>query len=80
MGVYLVERYVPSLDRRELRLAASRLDEFSAADVHHVTTVIISGEDTCISIIEAPDPAAVEALNERAGFAFDRIVEVMRIR
>ena len=80
MGVYLVERYVPSLERAELSAAASRLDDLSAGDVHHVTTVIISDEDTCISIIEAPDPAAVESLNERAGFAFDRIVEVTRIR
>jgi len=66
-GIYLVKRYVPSLERRELMAAASRLEELSAGDVHHVTTVVISGEDMCISIIEAPDFVAVESLTNARG-------------
>lgn len=80
MGVYLVERYVPSLERSALTAAAARLDDLSDDSVRHVTTLIITDEDSCISIIEAPDAESVGSLNERAGFAFDRIVEVSRIR
>ena len=80
VSVFLVERYVPSIEEAALLVAVAKLDDLSDDLVHHVTTVIISGEDTCISIIEAPDTVAVESLNERAGFAFDRIVEVSVIR
>ncbi len=77
--MYLVERYVPSVGPSELTSAAARLDQLCDDEVRHVTTVVL-GEDTCISHIEAPDQAAVQSLNERAGFSFDRIVEVARLR
>jgi hypothetical protein len=80
MAVYLVERYVPSVERSELISAAARLDDLSGDGVRHVTTVVIVADETCLSLIEAPNAAAVESLNERAGFPFDRIVEVSRLR
>ncbi|HYV01620.1 MAG TPA: nickel-binding protein [Actinomycetota bacterium] len=80
MGLYLVERYVPSVDRSTLRAATERLDDLSDDDVPHVATVIVTAEETCLSLIEAPDTAAVESLNQRAGFPFDRIVEVAGLR
>ena len=39
-------------------------------------TLVVLGEETCLSIFEAPDPVAVRDLNERAAFDLDRIVEV----
>jgi hypothetical protein len=80
MGLYLVERYVPSIDRSTLNAATERLDDLSGGDVRHVATVVVTEEETCLSLIEAPDAEAVESLNRRAGFPFDRIVEVARLR
>ena len=44
--------------------------------VRHLYSVLVSGEDTCLSVFEAPDVRAVEVANEWAGFPLDRIVEV----
>ena len=79
MRVFLVERYVPSVERSELTSASTRLSDVCGGDVRHVTTLVIETDETCLSLIEAPDAAAVECLNERAGFPFDRIVEVARL-
>jgi hypothetical protein len=39
-------------------------------------TLLVTGEETCLSVFEAADVRAVEAANQRAGFELDRIVEV----
>ncbi len=75
MPFYLVERYVPSITPKEVASAAARLGGGSGDGVCHMWTVLIPGEDTCLSLFEAPDAGAVEAANERAGFPLDRIVE-----
>ena len=56
--------------------AIDRLDRAVADEpVRHVLSVLVHGEDTCLSIFEAPDPGAIERVAERAGFPLDRIVE-----
>jgi len=75
MHVYLVERYVPSMTASEVSSAASRLAEAGADDVRHLCTMLIPGEDTCLSLFEAHDASAVEAVNAEARFPLDRIVE-----
>jgi hypothetical protein len=38
--------------------------------------VLVHGEDTCLTILEAPDARAIGQVTDRAGFRPDRIVEV----
>ena len=76
MAFYLVERYVPSMTAAELAAAMARIGELPGDEVRHVWTVLVSGEDTCLSVFEAPDAGAVEEANARASFHFDRVVEV----
>jgi hypothetical protein len=73
---FLVERYLPSIASGDVERVTQRLDVLAGAYVRHVLTLVVLGEETCLSIFEAPDPAAVRDLNERAGFDLDRIVEV----
>jgi hypothetical protein len=73
---FLVERYLPSIANQHVDLATRRLDVLAGAGVRHVLTLVVLGEETCLSIFEAPDLVAVRDVNQRAGFDLDRIVEV----
>jgi len=73
MTFYLVERYLPSMGLPEVAQATGRLP--GDHGVRHLWTVLIPGEDTCLSLFEAPDSGAVRLANERAAFPLDRIVE-----
>ncbi len=79
MAFYLVERYVPSMTAAELAAAMARIDELPDDDVRHLWTVLVRDEDTCLSVFEGPDAAAVEEANARARFPLDRVVEVTRV-
>ena len=77
LAYYLAERYVPSMSPVEIDRAIGRLDEGAADErVRHVLSILVHGEDTCLSIFEALDPRAIERVTDRAGFRLDRIVEV----
>jgi hypothetical protein len=71
---FLVERYAPAATARSVAAAAQRLagDDQNA---RHVATVVIAGDETCLSVFEARDADAVAAVNEAAGLPVDRIVE-----
>ena len=76
MGFYLAERYVPSMTAADVGAAIDRLDRAVADEpVRHVLSVLVHGEDTCLSIFAASDREAIERVTERAGFPLDRIVE-----
>jgi hypothetical protein len=76
MAYYLVERYVPSMAIDDLMSAVARLDTSAYDGARHLWTVLVRGEDTCLSVFEAADARAVEAANARVGFRVDRVVEV----
>ena len=76
VAFYLVERYVPSMTAEELTDAVARLAEMPAAEARHIWTVLVGGEDTCLSLFEAVDAQAVEEANARARFHVDRVVGV----
>ena len=76
MGFFLAERYVPSMTAADVGAAIDQLDRAVADEpVRRVLSVLVHGEDTCLSIFEAPDPAVIERVAQRAGFPLDRIVE-----
>ncbi len=73
---FLVERYVPSTPLASIEDAACRLSEAEGGDVRHVITLFVPDEETCLSVFEGRSPDAVADVNGRAGFPFDRIVEI----
>jgi hypothetical protein len=77
---FLVERYIPSINSSSVELGARRLAETADGSARHLITLLMAGEETCLSVFEASDLSAVEAANERAGFELDRIVEVEMFR
>ncbi len=74
MAFYLVERYVPSMDDRDVERATRRL-RGARPGVRHLCTVFLPDEETCLSVFEGPDAATVEVANTEAEFPLDRIVE-----
>jgi hypothetical protein len=77
VAFYLAERYVPSMSVADVAGAIERIDDAAADEaVRLVLSLIVHGEDTCLSIFEAPDAPAIERVTERVGFRPDRIVEV----
>ena len=77
---FLVERYIPSISSSSVELAARRLAETTDGSARHLITLLVAGEETCLSVFEAFDLSAVEAANERAAFELDRIVEIELFR
>jgi hypothetical protein len=75
VAFYLVERYVPSMPAGDIQAAIVRID-VRRARVRHVWTVLVRDEDTCLSLFEASNLDAVVQATARAGFPFDRVVEV----
>lgn len=76
MPFYLVERYVPSISEHDVIAGAARLSDAEPGNVRHLLTVLLPGEDTCLSVFEAASSAAVQLVNQEAGLTLDRIVEV----
>lgn len=74
---FLVERYVPSMSAADVDAATARLDSMADGQTRHLGTLLIPGEDTCLSLFEAPERVCVETVNGRAGFELHRIVEVL---
>ena len=70
---FLVERYVPAAETSCIATTIRRLAESHIA--RHVGTLVIAGEETCLSVFEATDAPSVAAVNEAAGLPLDRIVE-----
>jgi len=69
---FLVERYVSA---REASSIVETIQELARSrdDARHVGTVVLAGDETCLSVFEAKDAPAVAAVNE--GLPLDRIVE-----
>lgn len=72
---FLVERYVPSLGSDSVGAAVDRLGQ-SAPGTRHLYSLLVPDEETCLSVFEAADAAAVRVANRDAEFQLDRIVEV----
>jgi hypothetical protein len=72
---FLVERYLPSISARAVGSAVDRLHR-SGPGARHLWSVLVTDEETCLSVFEAADPGAIGAANATADFRVDRIVEV----
>jgi hypothetical protein len=77
--VYLVERYWPGVTSEILLDALNRgrqMEQVSTegTPVHHVTSILIPGEEVVFSLYEGQSTLAVRQLNERAAIPVSRIV------
>ncbi len=76
MSTFLVERYLPSATAADVEAAVARVVDAHSSRARHLFTVLVAGEDTGLSCFAAIDRDTVAAVNEAAGFPFDRIIEV----
>ena len=76
------EELTPAIDAaykkigRSVKVQGFRPGKVPQAHVRHLWTILVRAEDTCLSVFEASDIEAVIEATARAGFQFDRVVEV----
>jgi uncharacterized protein DUF4242 len=77
---FIVERYLPGLDRTQLLRSLQQLDQVTVelrregVPVRYVGSTIVPDDEACFCQFEAPSAAIVAEANTRAGLRFDRIV------
>ena len=85
-STFLVERYLPSSAAAGLPAAVARVARLctepgdgSEADagVHYLQSAYLPSEDTCFCLFQGPSSDAVRDVNNRAGFALDRITDAV---
>jgi hypothetical protein len=80
---FLVERYVSPLATVDLAAASARLARLCAdptvtgGRVRYLYSAYLPTEDTCFCLLRAPSSDAVRAVNARAIFALDRIIDAV---
>lgn len=80
-STFVVERYWPGVTRPALdaavdRIRASLTEGFDDGEaVDHVATLLVDADEVVFCFFSAASRAAVEAVNARADFPFDRIVQ-----
>lgn len=62
-------------DTSSIAASIRRLGISSSGSARHIGTLVIAGEEMCLSVFEAMDARSVAAINESAGLPPDRIVE-----
>jgi hypothetical protein len=60
--------------RAEISTAQLRAE---GTPIRYLGSTLVSEEQTCFCLFEAPDRHAVQAANERAGLSFERIVSAL---
>ena len=83
--VYVVERYLPGLDQRQLVRLLGKLGKVTddlrreGTRVRYLGSTIVPGDEACFCQFDGPSEAAVVEANNRAGVPFDRIVEAVTV-
>jgi hypothetical protein len=78
MPKYLVERYLPGVDRASLEAALARLPELKGGPAYLGSTYVPS-DDSCFCRFEAETAEDVADANRAAGVPFARVVAVEEI-
>jgi len=82
---FFVEGYVPSLDKAGAAALSSRLRaaigelQREGLTLRWLQSFALVDEETCVWMLAAPDVDHVALVNERAGIAFDHVVEVSTV-
>ena len=82
--VYVVERYLPGLDRSELLRGLLRLEQVGekaarGTEVRYLDSTIVLRDEACFCRFEGPSSDAVAEVNRQAGLPFDRIVPAVTV-
>src|SRR5262245_55723924 len=81
--MFMVERYLPGIDRRSLadavRRTASAASEMTqeGSPVTYVGSTFVPVEESCFCLFEGRDVEAVQEANRRAGVPYWRVVEAV---
>ena len=81
--VFVVERYLPGLDREALLRSLEQLEQAAAqmrtegAPVRYLGSTIVPDDEACFCQFEADSANDVAEANRRAGVPFDRIVDAI---
>ncbi len=76
---YLIEHYRPDLDEEELERFAQRARravrtlEREGKPLRFVRSLIVPGDESCLSVVEAASEQLVNEAYTRAGIPFERI-------
>lgn len=85
MASYLVERYLPGRSVEDIRGAIVRLENVAremgeeGIVVRYLGSAFIPSEEACFCEFEGPSPESVAEANERAGFPFARVLDLLRL-
>ena len=75
---FVVERYLDGLTRDEIDQILFRcnesLPEFTKRGVRHVESILIPGDETCLSVFEGPDAETVRAANTACRLPTGRVL------
>jgi hypothetical protein len=82
--VYVVERYLPGLNRSELLRGLLRLEQGSEeaeyrTEVRYLDSTIVLRDEACFCRFEGPSSDAVAEVNRQAGLPFHRIVPAVTV-
>jgi Nickel responsive protein SCO4226-like len=82
---FVVERYLPGLDRDALLQSLERLEDAARAMreegllVHYLGSTIVPEDEACFCQFDASSEAVVVEVNRRAGLRFDLIVAALPV-
>ena len=75
---FLVERYLSPAAAVDLAASTARLALVcDSRRVRYLLSAYLPTEDTCFCLFQAASAGAVQAVNEQAHFAYDRIVNAV---
>jgi hypothetical protein len=77
MDVYVIERFLVGWTAAEMDDLVDRCvrasAEFARRGVQHLTSIVMPGDETCLSVFTGPDTTAVLEANAELGLRVDRI-------
>lgn len=76
--IFVVERNLVGWTGEEIDDLERRCDdatpEFTTRGVRHVDSIVIPGDETCLSLFEGPDAETVRAANQACGLPTGRVL------
>jgi hypothetical protein len=76
--IFVVERYLDGLSEYEIdeigRRCNEALREFTERGVRHLESILIPGDETCLSLFEGPDADTVRAANTACRLPTGRVL------
>ena len=82
---FLVECFVPGVDRRDVEAAAARIraathdERADGAAIEYLGAILLSSDEVLLHRFRADSPAVVRAACERGEIAFERVTEAVTL-